>query len=281
MPSTEEIMAKLGLNAVPGLPNDNSIGLGQVYMGRKSVAEIMRQTSGAGPSAGKITDEDDWRSLAEARILPQQWTDAERDEFVRTGVMRKIPGFNEDMGLPEMLAQWDDMVQLSQQLGQQGIKMSPWDIMNTYKNREGTTYKKGNWEYDAVTDQPVRYIGPLQKTTTGTRVALSTREDALALAKQSMAQILGRAPRPEEVSNYLNLLNGYESANPETTTTTSTIDPESGEVVSSATTSTGGVTNVGRQSLLEQQMLKTDEAGAYQAATTYFSALMQTLGQGF
>lgn len=281
MPSTEEIMAKLGLNAVPGLPNDNSIGLGQVYMGRKSVAEIMRQTSGAGPSAGKITDEDDWRSLAEARILPQQWTDAERDEFVRTGVMRKIPGFNEDMGLPEMLAQWDDMVQLSQQLGQQGIKMSPWDIMNTYKNREGTTYKKGNWEYDAVTDQPVRYIGPLQKTTTGTRVALSTREDALALAKQSMAQILGRAPRPEEVSNYLNLLNGYEKANPESTTTTSTIDPETGEVVSSATTSTGGVTNVGRQSLLEEQMLKTDEAGAYQAATTYFSAMMQALSQGF
>lgn len=261
------------------LPTNNTLGLGQVYMGRRSVADIMRQTSGAGPSAGKIVDEDDWRSLNEARVMPQRWTDQERDEFVRSGVMRKIPGFNENMGLPEILAQWDDMVKLSQQMGQQGIKMSPWDIMNTYKNREGTTYKKGNWEYDAVTDQPVRYIGPLERTSTNTRVALSTREDALALAKQSMAQILGRAPRPEEVSNYLALLNGYEQANPETSTTVSRIDPTTGEVASSSTTSSGGVTAAGRNALLEERMLKTDEAGAYQAATTYMSALMQELAR--
>lgn len=275
-------MNKFGLNSPNlGLPTDASLGLGQVYMGRKSAADIMRQTSGAGPSAGKISEEDDWRNLNEARIMPQQWTDKERDEFVRSGVMRKVPGFNENMGLPEILAQWDDMVKLSQQMGQQGIKMSPWDIMNTYKNREGTTYKKGNWEYDAVTDQPVKYIGPLERTSTSTRVALSTREDALSLAKQSMAQILGRAPRPEEVASYLNLLNGYEKQNPETSTTTSTIDPTTGEVASSNTSSTGGVTGAGRQALLEQQMLKTNEAGSYQAATTYYSALMQELARGY
>lgn len=280
MPGTDELIAGMNLS-LSNLPNDASIGLEGVYMGRRTVANAMRQTGGAGPSAGKSMDEDWIMSITEAQLQPQRWSDKERDEFVRSGVMRKIPGFNENMGLPEILSQWDDMVQLSSSMRQQGINMSPWDLMNTYKNREGTTYKKGNWEYDAVTDQPVKYVGPLSKTDTSTRTELSTREDALALAKTSMAQILGRAPRPEELNNYLSLLNGFERNNPTTSTTTSTIDPTTGETTSSATNTSGGVTQAGRQALLTENMLGTDEAGAYQAATTYMSALMQAITQGF
>lgn len=279
MTGTDQLIANLGLGDSLGtMPNSGALGMGNVYMGKREVQR--RQFDQEYGLVPKTVNEDYFMNLNEARMQPQKWTDKQRDEFVRTGVMRKIPGFNENMGLPEILAQWDDMATLSSKMNQQGVNMSPWDIMNTYKNREGTTYKKGNWEYDAVTDQPVKYVGPTSKTDTSTRTDLSTREDALALAKTSMAQILGRAPRPEELNNYLSLLNGYERANPTTSSTTSTIDPTSGEVVSSATTSGGGATQAGRQALLTENMLGTDEAGAYQAATTYMSALMQEVMRG-
>lgn len=278
MAGTDDLIAAKGLN-LGAMPTNVSLGMGNVYLGKKKVRQQYFDEE-LGMRAQTI-EEDNYMSVAAASAMPGRWTDKERDEFVRSGVMRKIPGFNENMGLPEIMSEWGNMVDKSELLSQQGIQMSPWDIMNTYKNREGTTYKKGNWEYDAVTDQPVRYVGPLSKTDTSTRTELSTREDALALAKTSMAQILGRAPRPEELSNYLALLNGFERANPTTSTTTQTIDPTSGEVVSSATQTAGGVTQPGRQALLTEQMLGTDEAGAYQAATTYHSALMQALTQGF
>lgn len=259
------------------LPGANSLGLGQVYMGQEyTTGDVDPRQRGA-----VKTRQDKYMGVNEANALPAQWSQSELSDFVNAGVLKKIPGFNQNMGLPEVLSQWNDLVKLSTNLGQQGIKMSPWDLMNTYQNRGPSTYKRGNWIYDSETNQPIQYVGPTERTDTSQRVDLSTREDALALAKNSMAQLLGRAPTADEVSQYLNALNGYERENPTVSTTVTHISPETGEQTGSETTSSGGVTQAGRQALLEQKMEGTKEYGAYQASTTYFNAMMQLLARGY
>lgn len=282
MGAADDIAAQLGLNLSgvgAGLPSNQSLGMGQVYMGkRQAFSDVL---PGARGNVKTNRQEDYYLSQNEADNLPAQWSTQETNDFIRSGVIRKIPGFNQNMGLPDVMNQWNNFTTLSASLAKQGIKMSPMDIMNTYQSQEGQTFKKGNWMYDAVTGQPVQYVGPTSRTDTSTKVDLSTREDALALAKTSMAQLLGRAPTDDEVGNYLNLLNGYEKENPTRSTTTTQISGETGEQIGSTTKTSGGVTQAARAALLEKNMEGTKEYGAYQAATTYMSALMQTLSRGY
>lgn len=275
--ATGSALAGLGIN-IGQLPTNKTLGLDRVYMGTSKVAA---RGSGYGLKPPEMVDEDKYVSLTDARNLPFSWSEEEKDKIIREGILRKVPGFSENMGMEELMSAWDDLVKLSTAADKSGYKVSPDDILKSYKSREGTTYKKGNWEYDAITDQPVRYVGPLTKTDTNTRVDLSTREDALSLAKTSMAQMLGRAPTQGELANYLTLLNGYERANPATSVSTSHIDPTTGEVTSTDTSSTGGAGAAGKQALLEEKMQQNPEYGAYQAATTYYGAMMQEIMRGY
>lgn len=264
------------------LPTMRTVGMDSVYMGKqKKAAPPGGEYETLGRRGSGYEEIDLTKSLAEARSLPATWSQDEMDNFIKQGVIRKVPGFSMDMGLDQVIDKWDDFVSLSSKLYATGQKVSPWDILNSYKSREGQTIKKGNWEYDAVTGEPVKYVGPTEKTQSSQRFELSTREDALALAKTSMAQLMGRMPTSSEVAQYMNLLNGYEKANPTTSTTTSQISSETGEEVSSATTTTGGVTQAGRQALLEEQMRGSSESANYQAATTYYNAMLETIMRGY
>lgn len=275
--ATGSALAGLGIN-LGNMPTNSTLGLNKVFMGTQKAPA---PGSGYGLKPAEMVDQDNYMSLVDAQNLPFSWSEDEKDKIIREGILRKVPGFSENMGMQELMSAWDDLVKLSAGAAKSGYKVSPNDILNSYKSREGTTYKKGNWEYDAITDQPVRYVGPLTKTDTNTRVDLSTREDALSLAKTSMAQMLGRAPTQGELSNYLTLLNGYERANPATSVSTSHIDPTTGEVTSTDTSSTGGAGAAGKAALLEQNMQQNPEYGAYQAATTYYGAMMQEIMRGY
>lgn len=288
MGAADDLLRQYNLNdpsKTQGLPGPNALGLPGVYMGKTSGRPKKGFAPGevvpgiAGPTEPPQIDK--YLNSAEAGIQPYHWSEQEKSDFIHAGIIRKLPGFSENMGLPDILSEWGKLIGYSTTLGKQGIKMSPMDIMNTYKSREGQTYKKGNWEYDAVTDQPVKYVGPTSRTDTSTKFDISTREDALALAKTSMAQMLGRAPTQDELGNYLNTLNGYERANPTQSTTTTQISPETGEAVSSSSVATGGVSQAGRAAVLEQEMQKKPEYASYQAASTYYGAMMQELMRGY
>lgn len=257
------------LGNLPGLTS------GQVYMGTKKVGGDTLSAGGRGPITRQTIR--DTLSLEDAQNLPLTWTQKQQDDFVRSLVLKKYPGADPNMGLPEIGKAWNDLVTVAQQAQQAGSDLSPWDILNSYKSRAGMTYKRGNWEYDAATNQPIRYIGPKSKTTTSTTINTLTREDALALTKSSMAQLLGRAPTDSEVSKYMGILNGLAEQNPQVTTTTSTIDDQGVSSEKSSKT-TGGISQAGLQAAAEQQIEKTPEYGAYQASTTYMNALLQLLG---
>lgn len=216
-------------------------------------------------------------SYQQALFAPLDWSDKEVDRFIHDGILRKIPGFSEDMGLPEVVAQWQDFVNNANDSQRAGHMISPWDFFNSYRSREGQTYRKGDWLYDAVSGQPIKYVGPRTKTTTATNIQELTREDALALTKDSMSRLLGRAPTDSEVSTYLATLNGYNRENPQVTTTTQTLN-EQGEVVSTSSRTKGGPSAAGQQALVEERLKEDEEYGAFQASTTYFNALMGMLG---
>lgn len=250
---------------------------GSIYMGKGTPA-YKEYTKGYAPT---IPAEDKYLSYEEALNLPTTWSQKELDKFVVDGTMKKIPGFSANMGIDEVLAKWEDWVNLSQAQGARGNKMSPMDIYNSYVSREGATYKQGNWLYDAATHTPIKYVGPLSKTTTNTNVQEMSREDALALAKTTMAQMYGRSPTNTEVGSFLAALNSQARGTPQKTTTTTTINPETGEAENTSSVTTGGVSAAGQAALLEEKMKGTAEHAEYASSTTYYDAMMQLFSRGY
>jgi hypothetical protein len=277
-----------------GKLTDNS----QIYLGKQTGATQAQKDAYAAahdPDARRLGatqgfpmisgDSNKMSAYAQARLQPLDWSSDQLAQFVNKGVMNKVPGFDTNMGMPEVLSAWDDLIKSAYAMNQKdpnNPKWTPDDVMNTYANPKGKfgTVTRGNWEYDIATGEKIRYVGPLSKTTTSTQIQELTREDALALTKNSMASMLGRAPSAAEVGQYLNILNGYEKEHPQTTTTTTQIDPNTGEAANSASTTTGGTTAAGRQALLEEQMKQSPEYGAFQAATTGMSWLAQAISKG-
>jgi hypothetical protein len=150
--------------------------------------------------------------------------------------------------------------------------------MESYKtDGKFGTVRRGDWLYDIATGEKVKYVGPKSKTTTNKNVNLSSPEDVRALTTQMLSELLGRAPTPEELSKYRAAINGYEEANPEVTTTTSTLNDQ-GEVVAQSSKTTGGASAAARGTLVEDAAKKGPEYGKFQSATTYFDAMMQMIG---
>lgn len=113
------------------------------------------------------------------------------------------------------------------------------------------------------------------KTHRSRSIDLTDPMTARALVNRTLAQALGRDAGDEELEAFKAALNAYERKNPLLTTTNTTY--KEGEAVSSSSTSTGGVTDAGRQELLLQEAMEAPEYGAYQAASTYINALYQAI----
>ncbi len=267
-----------------GRPEEGSL----IYMGRGRTELSGRQAAkaegGYAPMA-RPTQGNKMEKYSDVRLAPLDWSTDQTAKFVNQGVMNKIPGFDVNMGMPEILSAWDDLVKSAYAMNSKdpdNPRWTPQDVMDTYANPKGKfgTVVKGNWEYDIATGEKIRYVGPLSKTTTATQINELTREDALALTKQSMATMLGRMPNNDEVMQYMSILNGYEREHPQVTTTTTDIDPTTGEQTNSRSVTTGGSTAAGKQALVEEQMRQSKEYGAYQAATTGMSWLAQAIKSG-
>ena len=118
---------------------------------------------------------------------------------------------------------------------------------------------------------------PKQYTTTNTQVSLSDPTEAASLLSQTLQQRLGRAPTEAEKHSFLAALNAAQRANPTKTTTSYTLDEKTGGYNTTVGETSGGV-NAGQ--VADDFAMKNNrtEYGAYQAATTYFDAMMGALG---
>lgn len=138
-----------------------------------------------------------------------------------------------------------------------GKMLSPWDVLS-------------------MDGQGRQNNQPTTTTTTDTSYNISNYQDTHALFMQAAQSLLGRAPTVAETKAFQSQLNAYQRANPTKTTRTTTTDAQGNST--STTSSSGGTTAAGMQDLAQQQAQQNPEYGSYQAATTYFNALLGAIG---
>lgn len=254
-----------------------------VYLGQKDVYQTAAQSAGSIGMGSIPKTEFKTMPYGEAKLIPLSWGQKEIQKFVNTGILRKLPGFDTNMGMPEIVAQWDRLIQSADAFGKQsgGKNWTPWDVMDTYSNEKGNfgVVRRGDWEYDATTGEKIRYVGPRSKTRTDKQVNLSSVEDVKALTTQMLTELLGRAPSTKEVAQYRSSINAMERAAPQVTKTTETIG-ETGEVTGSSAVTSGGVSQAAMAGQVTEGAKEGPEYGKYQAATTYWDAMMQMIAGG-
>lgn len=187
------------------------------------------------------------------------WDQKTRDKFLS---QLNLAGYDTSQMRDGQIAQmWAAYAQQASSYFANGKKITPWDVLEMdMKQREA-------------------YMNtPRSVTQTSTSYDMSTREDAQAIFLQAAQSLLGRDPTKSEISAFQKALNAYEKANPTVTTQTTSY---LGDTVTGQTSTTkGGVKEGARQLMAVEDVKKDPEYGAYQAATTYFDAMMDMIGGG-
>jgi hypothetical protein len=225
----------------------------------------------------------------DAQSLPGTWYSNDPNRYkqlVSKLIMYKYPGASADMGIPEVMSAWDDLLKMAITLNKsQGKNLktnwTPWDILESYNRKPGSlgTTRQGDWLIDNATGEKVKYVGPKTKTSKQSVLDLSDAEQVQAIASQALTQMIGRAPTAKELAQFKATLNGYEREHPEITTSTDHYD-DMGNVTATDVVRSGGVEDAARASLIGKKVQGTKEYGKYQSGTTYFNALMQMVGGG-
>lgn len=158
---------------------------------------------------------------------------------------------------------WQDAVTLSMRMSEVGKKVSPWQALELLG---GVGYGRGAGRGG--------FTGTRSRTSRS--VDLTDPATAKAIINDALSKHLGRAANEEELRAFTATINAAERANP--TVTTSTTTYQDGEAVSESSTTSGGMTSAGRQQVVADRAMELPEYGAYQAASTYFNALLASLG---
>lgn len=145
-------------------------------------------------------------------------------------------------------------------------KLSPWDMLDLYKS-EGAAEGLGG-------------VGGIPFTGTKTQVHRSVNEltegQVWSVMRSTLQQLLGRDPKDQELRDFTYKANGLAARNPSVTRTITRY--EDGEVVGSSSRSSGGFTADDAAQAAYEQAQNDPEYAEYQAATTYFNAVMSALG---
>jgi hypothetical protein len=255
-----------------------STGAGRVYMGM-SYAGAGDSPHGGSGSVAPDRGCDLWTSTAEATQDYYNWTQKRQQDFVSKGILSGMLKLGD--GPMEGAALWKKLVKEAANYGASNKKVTPFDIMASYVDASGGANawtSAGVWQINTQTGQrkyvgPGTYLGDGKASQTDTRVDLTDPDTARSVATSLFQNMMGRDPGAGELSSFANALHTAEANAPVVSTTTTQYDMETGQPLGSDTTQTGGVTAEGKQYIGEQQLKKSKEYGAYQAATTYQNAL--------
>lgn len=196
------------------------------------------------------------------------WSDAERkkwaDHLVRLGLIDE----DEAHDFLTLKNAWIDVIGEAAALTAAGKRIDPWKVATLLAGgEEGAARRRAARE----ADRP--FTGT--RTSTATQVDLTDPATAKTLVNGVLADALGRAANSEELQNFLATLNAAERANPAKQTTSTTY--KDGVQVASSSTTSGGLTNAGREQLLLDRAQALPEYGAYQAGTYYYNALLNAI----
>lgn len=258
------------------------LGAGKVYMGSTRYTKGGQDKgSGGYLPRGKTMygTKDMWASEAEATQDYYTWTTKKQSDFVAQGILSGMLKLGD--GPMEGASLWKKLVKEASQYGAVGKKVTPFDLMASYVQASGggsSWVQQGVWEVNTVTGErrykgPGTYLGGGKAQQTDTRVDLTDPDTARAVSTKLFQDLMGRDPGQGELGAFASALHSAEQNSPVVSTTTTQYDMDSGQQLSTATTSSGGVSAEGKAYIGEQQIKKKREYGAFQAATTYQNAL--------
>ena len=139
-------------------------------------------------------------------------------------------------------------------------KVTPWDMLSLLEDNAAAA---GGSK------------GPKTTKQTSTSTNIPSPLDAEAAVKTIFQEGIGRDPSKGELARYSSLLIGKAKANPSITNSTQTVDANGN--VSQSSTSSGGLSAAGAQQALMNEVQADPEYGSYQAATTYYGALLKAI----
>ncbi|EFQ83222.1 hypothetical protein HMPREF0063_11495 [Aeromicrobium marinum DSM 15272] len=204
-----------------------------------------------------------------ASNLPLGWSQKKQQQaFDRMSNAYGVP-----VGLDDFLGEWDAAVKLAARSweatngGKTGTPLSVWDVIDLRARSAGGSGGRGGGGGGGR---------PRTITQTSRTINEITEGGAWALMTDAARQALGRAPTDEEVRAFAQRANQIASANPQITKSTMTQNADGSSQTTNTTVQPGAT---GDDFALEaKKMTDTPEAGAYQASTTYFDALMRGIG---
>ena len=279
--------------------SSRSAGSGYVYMGKVRVSSPRRVQVPIRAPGGRMKVDDDVtdRSRTERKTIGRINTEADNvaeidavrgqvfewygtDDFAKWGRHLLSLGLvaEEDVSNIEVLDEaWQDALEMAGRMYSSGKRITPWEAASLLASgsgagRYGGSGGSGRRGGGGAADGP--FTG--RRRSSATSVDLTDPATAKALLSDTLAQKLGRAPNESELAQFTAVLNSAERANP--TTTTTDTDYVEGVATSQSSTTSGGLTGAGRQQMAADEAMKKPEYGAFQAATTYYNAMVAALG---
>lgn len=275
-PDPKEIAQLKALMAAGGTGG----GGGKVYMGSERIMTYGGQKTGEGTGAPRYGTKDNWASESDAISSFYGWSTKKQRDFLAQGII----GGQLKLGDGPMEAGklWTKLVKEASMYGKVGRKVSPIDLLASYVGAAGGSGKSawqsmGAFEVNTVTGEkryagPGQYLGGGVARQTDTRTDLTDPDTAKAMATKLFQDLMGRDPGAGELGAFGKALGAAEAASPITQTTDTTYSTDTGQQLSSNTTSSGGLAADAKQYIGEQQIKKKKEYGVNQAVTTYQNA---------
>lgn len=273
-------------------------GIGLVYMGdypsyqaprgasaqsRKNIAELSRIEASHRKSNQR------WMTTTDALTVYRDWSAKQRSDFVAKGILTGLlkPGD----GVMEGAALWKKLVTEAGEFGKAGHAISPNDILKSYVDAAGGAGKSawrqmgGPFEINVQTGEkrymgPGTYLGGGKALQTDTRVDLTDPDTARSIATKLFQDMMGRDPGQGELAAFADALHSAEQSSPVVTAQTTQYDMDTGQPLSTSTSTSGGLTAEARSLIGENQVKGKKEYGVTQAATTYQSAFDQVIFGG-
>lgn len=238
----------------------------QVWYNRKGAYRQIEYTESGGarprnlPMSGTVRGERIGTDLEAVLNLPYRWVNDKKKmdklfSAVSAATGKPVTDFF------SALSVWQDAVKASNQSwvgtngGKNGTPLSPWEALNLMSRTPGG--------YGNSTSAP--------KTETHRSVSEVSDGAAWSFINDAVTRLLGRAASTSEVQEFASKANRIAADNPTVTTTTT-------DGKGNTTSKTKGGIEAGDLELAARNTANRDsEAGAYQAASTYYNALLGTL----
>ena len=217
-----------------------------------------------GSSTPMLRDE---RGESEARAKVYDWYGSK--DFDRWGDTLLDLGLIEDgeqRNLEVLDEWWQRTIDESIKFTAAGKSLTPWMVVRALA-KTGAGFDGAGGRGGGVTP----FSG--DRKTRSMSVDLTDPKTAKGIINDALSRRLGRAATDEEIRRFTEVINSAERDNPRVTDTTTTYEED--RAVAQSSTTSGGTNPV---EVVDEQAMQAPEYGAYQSASTYFNALLGTIG---